>query len=406
MATQSEIQALINQIVPNGNYTAVEMNTLLTTMLSYTSSIVDIERVALQSLISSVGVNTNAIYKITDGVSDTKVIFVFGLTTSSITDNALNITDGTFGSYDITTDVYTSQGGGGTPTMEDTYAAGNVIQNYDFLINSAGRNITITRDSTFSGDDLIAFGNLALNNSTGNYIIGIGSSAAAENSGDKVIAFGQSAGANNTGNNVNAIGYLAALNNTDSSVIAIGESAGRKNSGENCTFIGTQAGYNSFGDTGNTGDNVNAFGNSAALDNSGSNVNAFGNNAALDNTGSRVNAFGLEAAALNISNDVNAFGDSALAGNSGFSSTAIGKNAGRKNSGAFSTFIGGEAGYDSGADVGNSLSSSFVISNIYIPEYANRAAAVAGITVVLGAVANNTYLYYNATTFAIEAVRL
>lgn len=304
MATQAEIQADINLIVTNGNYTANKLRPLLTSILSYSANTVTITRAALQSLISGSTVNPQSIYKITDGVSDTKVIFVFGLTTSSITDNALNITDGTFGSYDITTDVYTSQGGGGTPTMQDTYAAGNVIDNYDFLINSVTRSITITRDSTFSGDDLIAFGNRALNNNEGEYITGIGSSAAEENTGDKVIAIGQSAAYENTGNNINAIGYLAALSNTASSVIAIGESAGRKNSAAFCTFIGINAGYNT------------------------------------------------------------------------------------------------------GGDVGNSLASQFVIANNNMPSYADRAAATTAITVLLGAVAGNTYLYYNQTTFAIEAVRL
>tara|TARA_R110000868_G_scaffold38853_10_gene135575 strand:+ start:2652 stop:3902 length:1251 start_codon:yes stop_codon:yes gene_type:complete len=416
MATQSEIQALINQIVPNGNYTAEEMNTLLTTMLSYTSSIVDIERVALQSLISSVGVNTNAIYKITDGVSDTKVIFVFGLTTSSITDNALNITDGTFGTYDITTDLY--QTGGGTiltpdevdaieganapdstnvfatindlqnPDLSEVYTEGNTVNGYALTMDSASGGILgITLSSSFAGStNVVAFGEGASSGSTHTNAVAIGDFAASSRNGTNIVALGNYAGNFSEGSNVNAFGL----------------ESGRFSKVGNLNALGYKAASN----IAITKTNINALGSEAAKGSSGDNVNAFGNSAALDNSGSRVNAFGLEAAALNISNDVNAFGDSALAGNSGFSSTAIGKNAGRKNSGAFSTFIGGEAGYDSNTDIGNSLSSSFVISNIYIPEYANRAAAVAGITVVLGAVANNTYLYYNTTTFAIEAVRL
>ena len=41
-----------------------------------------------------------------------------------------------------------------------------------------------------------------------------------------------------------------------------------------------------------------------------------------------------------------------------------------------------------------------------MPSYVNRAAAVAAITVLLGGSAGSTYLYYNETTFGIEAVRL
>jgi hypothetical protein len=58
------------------------------------------------------------------------------------------------------------------------------------------------------------------------------------------------------------------------------------------------------------------------------------------------------------------------------------------------------------AHKGGTLSGQTVFSNTSLPSYANRAAAVAAITVALGAVAGNTYFYYNQTTFAIEGVRL
>ena len=190
------------------------------------------------------------------------------------------------------------------PTMGDTYAEGNIINNYDFLVRAVIRSISITRDSSFAGDDTIAFGKGALNNNATDSVIGIGSDAAGENTGQKVNAIGLGAAYDNNGNNVNAIGYLAGYGNQSSSVIAIGESAGRKNSGAFCTFIGINAGYDSVG------------------------------------------------------------------------------------------------------DVGNSLASKFVIANNHMPSYADRTAATTAITVLLGAVAGNTYLYYNQTTFAIEGVRL
>jgi hypothetical protein len=58
------------------------------------------------------------------------------------------------------------------------------------------------------------------------------------------------------------------------------------------------------------------------------------------------------------------------------------------------------------AGIGNALNGMTIFSNATLPSYANRAAAVAAITVALGASSGNTYLYYNATTFGIEGVRL
>jgi hypothetical protein len=79
-------------------------------------------------------------------------------------------------------------------------------------------------------------------------------------------------------------------------------------------------------------------------------------------------------------------------------------------------FLGKEAGMNSTgnnvnafgyqANKGGTLSGQTVFSNTSLKSYLNRAVAVAAITVPLGAVAGNTYLYYNQTTFAIEAVRL
>jgi len=156
----------------------------------------------------------------------------------------------------------------------------------------------------------------------------------------------------------------------------------------------------------NSGDFVVGIGDQSARDNTGDFVNAIGYNSARGNTGLRVNAFGHEAAFGNISNNVNAFGVSALMDNTGFSSVAFGENSGRKNSGGYCTFIGDAAGYDVMSDTGNSINSQFVIANTNMPSYTDRTAATTAITVLLGAVAGNTYLYYNQTTFAIEGVRL
>lgn len=95
----------------------------------------------------------------------------------------------------------------------------------------------------------------------------------------------------------------------------------------------------------------------------------------------------------------------------------IGNQAGENADGSNSSiYIGVQAGLNSSASnticlgpaagIGNQLNSMTIFSNSSLPSYANRAAAVAAITIPNGAVANNTYLYYNQTTFAIEGIRL
>jgi len=101
------------------------------------------------------------------------------------------------------------------------------------------------------------------------------------------------------------------------------------------------------------------------------------------------------------------------ANNSNFIGREAGRNAPNANS---CNFIGLEAGINSSgnnvngfgyqAHRGGSLSGQTVFSNSSLASYLDRATAVAAITVPLGASAGSTYLYYNQTTFAIEAVRL
>lgn len=163
-----------------------------------------------------------------------------------------------------------------------------------------------------------------------------------------------------------------------------GTKAGLNNTGVNVNFQGTGAGLN------NSGSNVNAFGESACEANSNDNVNAFGSFAGFSNSGKENNFFGLGAGQENTESNVHAFGS----------------NAGRQNTGRHAVFLGRDAGYDSGTDIGNSLSSVFVINNAILPEFPDIATAQATISVGTGAVAGNTYLYYNSSKKSIEAVRL
>jgi len=89
---------------------------------------------------------------------------------------------------------------------------------------------------------------------------------------------GDSAGAGQSGFDVNAFGQFAASNNFGSNVNAFGGDAGANNTvgGNNLNAFGSQAAQN------NSGTNVNAFGNAAGINNTYSSVNLFGNGATAD----------------------------------------------------------------------------------------------------------------------------
>lgn len=83
---------------------------------------------------------------------------------------------------------------------------------------------------------------------------------------------------------------------------------------------------------GNTGFDVNAFGQAAGYNNTGTNVNGLGVDAAHDNIGASVNAMGISSAQANTGSNINAFGSAAANGNTGSNVNAMGLNAGLSNS--------------------------------------------------------------------------
>ena len=80
-------------------------------------------RAALQALMSGVTVEVNSMYTVTNAVGATKVIVVFGKTTSTISTLALNLTDNTFGNYNISADTFVSNVV--TYRLSFSYTAGN-----------------------------------------------------------------------------------------------------------------------------------------------------------------------------------------------------------------------------------------------------------------------------------------
>lgn len=146
-------------------------------------------------------------------------------------------------------------------------------------------------------------------------------------------------------------------------------------------FIGVQAGFRA-----NIASYSNFFGWQTGWDvTSGQHSNFFGYQAGKDAiSGNHCNYIGKEAGNATTGNNNNAFGENAL------------KQANCSNVNAFGSLAGSQ----------NGLSGMTIFSNSSLPSYANRAAALAAITIPNGAVTGNTYLYYNQATFAIEGVRL
>lgn len=173
-----------------------------------------------------------------------------------------------------------------------------------------------------------------------------------------------------------------------------GTDAGVDNTGDNVNAFGQSAAVD------NTADNINAFGSSAAAGNTGQGVNAAGRNAALDNEGNIVNAFGPESARLNTGDYVNAMGNNSCYDNTGDYVNAFGRAAANGNQGNHVNAFGVDAGLN------NQLSNKTIFSNTSLPSYANATAAAAAITVLLGASAGCTYLYFDDSTDTIKAIRL
>jgi hypothetical protein len=186
-----------------------------------------------------------------------------------------------------------------------------------------------------------------------------------------VVAIGTSAALQNNGTSVVAIGLSAAQNLAScSSSVAVGPSALQSgNSSALSVAVGSEAGFQI---------------------NSAPGAVLVGRQAGRDSTGDYPAAFGFQS----------------LRNNTGDNVSAVGRGAGYNNTGSDCVFIGKYAGTNSGLTGTNTQSNRFVISNDNLPSFVNHAAALAAITVPLGAVAGNTYLYHNQATDSIGAVRL
>lgn len=450
MITQDQAKDLIDLIVPDGEFSADQMNPLLTFLNQFTNyidvdptanddntqnyigmrstwynsvtskvficiddtataavwlditpttnansaSVVNITKADLIAAINGGAVSTYTQYRISDSTQG--IIRVYGVSTGAIDTlgfkegsyDGITYVNGEIGLYDISTDVFTVNTG--APSLQDVYNTGNTVNTWDLRMTStSGGQIGIVKNAAFAGStETIAFGDAANASATVTRGISIGTNANSSASGTDRISLGKFSGTFGTGSNVNTMGY----------------EAGRLSLASNMNAFGYRAGYLSNAST----NYVNAFGYSAASGNLASNVNAIGKDAASNNQaiGTYLNAIGDSSGSGNTGNYCNFIGATAGSGNTGNHVTAIGRAAGYNNTGQFCTFIGRYAGTDNLFNTFNTLSGQFVISNYHLPSYADHTAAAAAITVALGATAGSTYIYHNQATNSIGAVRL
>lgn len=126
--------------------------------INVSSQIPNLTRVTLQALVSGSNLSTQKWYIITDAVGATKRIGVMATGVSTLSNAAVNLTDGTFGSYDITTDVYTASAGGSF--VPYTGATGNVDLGAFFLM---ARELAVSTVTAGTAD----VGKMAWNDSEG-----------------------------------------------------------------------------------------------------------------------------------------------------------------------------------------------------------------------------------------------
>jgi hypothetical protein len=267
----------------------------------------------------------------------------------------------------------------------------------NFIGYNAGYQATGVTDSNFFGTSAgyQANGSYSSNfiginagiNANGSYLsCFIGSNAGYNSSGVTAAVFlgsGAGSGAKNISNSVFIGGSSAGQASNSTGSQFIGDYAGYLASGATySTFIGSTAGYQAIGTS-------NSFfvGRWAGHGASGSSNSIMLGLGAGSGASSSTNVIFIGSSAGYMSPNVS-------------NSIMIGRNAASGSSASNVIALGTDVAK------GNGLSGQFIISNSNLPSYVDRAAATAAITTGAGAVAGNTYMYYNQTTFAIEGVRL
>ena len=344
--------------------------------------------------------------------SQTPVDFTFNIPTPASVINSIDLKP-TANPNELTVEIVYTDDNGATQTITDTTAIdlSNLESPWD---NPDGSVADQTSGDIEYNDGNVTIGqNLLIDDqawaSATSNAISIGKTQDTHQANE--TTYGIDAGEGSTGPHSTIIGYLAGRNSTANSLTAVGRNAGDGNTGaSNLVAIGVNAGLGNSGNSvvgigtnsamGNTGNNVIAVGDVAAFDNTGGNVAALGLRAAQNNTGVNVSVVGQTTGSGNTGSNVSAVGASAALSNTGSNVNGLGVNAARANTGSNVVALGLSAGAN------NTQNSRFIVNNSCLPSFSDRTAALATITVALGAPAGNTYMYYNASTGAIEGVRL
>lgn len=376
MATQSQIQALIDQIQTNANYTANALRSLLTDVLN-----------SVFSPFYAGSVKPNSSNNQTQGfkagsigmdISNSRIYacsssFDTAATWEQITQdrNVSTIVATTGSSYTLSVpDTYIIYSGSqdgvivNLPIAINSYL-GKIVRVYFSGVTVSGAGVTFLVPEP-SGIYTVAGAFLYQNDTAIDFIF----DGNVWNSYYSTPAQATLQSAYDNGNTVNS--FNITLSNSPSSNVSItntlytgnqnviiGQSAGNNSTGDYNVMLGRVAGDNS------TGDNNTILGNFAGFYSNGNGNFFVGANAGSTNNGSNNICLGIAAGS----------------GNAGDNSVILGPLAG----------------------VNNPLSNQFIVSNISLPSYANNGAAVAALS---GGASGNTYLYYNSTTFAIEGVRI
>jgi hypothetical protein len=304
----------------------------------------------------------------------------------------------------------------------------------NFIGDLAGHQANTAHNSNFLGQNAGSFANTAhnsnfLGHNAGNYAGGSShSNFFGNNAGSAgIYTYSFAHNSNFFGNNAGQ----QAINANNSNFI--GERAGKgSKQGNNSNFLGQGAGQ--------IDENVFIYYDGILYDlysyQGGNYSNFIGANAGISSVSNNSNFFGQNSGELTfLAHFSNFIGHYAGAGaNNAEYSNFIGNAAGQNALGAYksnfighyagagatsannSNFIGENAGLNSSgnnvnafgvnAGVNNLLSGMTIFSNSSLPSYLDRASATASITVINGGSTGSTYLYYNETTFTIEAVRL
>lgn len=324
---------------------------------------------------------------------------------------------------------------GGTPTLQQVLdfnhdlANGNNFQGTGAGVGNTGTNVIAigansansntgcyvsafgTKSAEFNtANSVIALGFQSAYCNTGCYVTASGTDSAYCNTGCFVTASGYRSAFCNIGSNITAFGSNSAKNNTGNCVNALGRGSASGNTGDFVTALGTNSAY------GNIGNFITALGVDSAFCNTGGGITASGYRSTFCNIGSGVAAIGTKSAYCNTGNQVTALGFGSAFTNSGNYVTASGYLSAYCNTGSCVTASGYQSAYcNTGDNIialgynvgnGNGFSGVFIVANTELPSYTDRPTAQATITLLAGAVANNTYLYYNQSNGAIEGIRL